>query len=94
MLIVGENSEIRHAEADALRKYKKSKFYDPALKIDIFVFRLNFCGNLRESKPCYHCLNKIKKYKIVNIYYSTVDGEIFSEKAKNMKSTFITGCGR
>lgn len=94
VLVVGENTETRHAEADALRKYRKSKFYDPGLKIDIYVFRVNFCGQLRESKPCHHCLNKIKKYKIVNVYYSTLTGDICLEKAKNMKSVFITGCDR
>ena len=55
----------------------------------IVVLRINPRGKLAESKPCYHCLEDIKKLKIKYVYYSTSSGKIVKEKTKNMKTNHV-----
>lgn len=96
-LITGENSYreaysgskyFLHAEMDLLRKLKKSNH----LKSEsLIVIRLGEGGCLRNSKPCFKCiqhivrLNKKKITNIKNIYYSGDEGEIIKVKLKDME---------
>ena len=72
----GKYYESVHAEIDAMNKlkYNKSK---KLKKINLFVFRVNNDGCLRNAKCCNNCqkdiyyIAKIKGYNIKNIYYTT-----------------------
>lgn len=67
----GYNSPIYgslHAEVAAIKKCIINK------PVDLIVIRVNSFGELKESKPCFHCLKFIKnskKIQIKHIYYST-----------------------
>ena len=92
----GQNSYIKdntcttiHAELDALRKIAKLRQYPKIL--DILVINLDKNNNLREAKPCVHCISILhnSKYKIKNVFYSTkVNNEycIVQEKFSKMIS--------
>jgi pyrimidine deaminase RibD-like protein len=54
------------------------------------VVRIGKDGELRNSRPCNHCLDTMIKYKIKKIIYSTEDGNIISEKPKDMEKNHIS----
>jgi hypothetical protein len=56
----------------------------------IMVVRIGKDGNLRNSRPCNHCLETMIKYKIKRIVYSTEEGSIVSEKPENMEKTHVS----
>ena len=51
------------------------------------VVRYSKLGELKNSRPCNHCLDTMVKYKIKKIMYSTDDGIIITEKPENMKKS-------
>ena len=72
-----------HAEEDAMNKYivkQKRKNNKKRPKIDILVIRITNNGNLKNSKPCLHCILKLESFasvvNIKNVYYSNDNGEI------------------
>lgn len=80
-----------HAEASAIqklpiRKNKKLK------KINILVIKTSPTGKLGNSKPCYKCLMDLsskphlKGYRIDTVFYTNENGEIDSQKLKNLIS--------
>ena len=77
-----------HAEINALNKinYKDSKKIIPYNLISLRFSKTNQLGN---SRPCYHCLIKLKKSKIniKYVYYSDNDGNIIMEKFNDMIET-------
>ena len=56
---------------------------------EIYVIRITKNG-IKNSKPCYHCLLILKILKINRVHYSSDNGNIITEKVKNMISTHIT----
>lgn len=57
-----------HAEVDAILKARRN------LKgASILVVRINKAGELRNSKPCAHCMLYLKHVGIKKVYYSTND---------------------
>lgn len=93
----GENSQREawkgckygtHAEVDALnhlpppqelKAYKKT--------INLIVIRIDLNGNLKNSKPCFKCieyLRKIRGYKLRYVYYSDDNGNILMEKFNDL----------
>ena len=70
-----------HAEIAALQKLEnmiKNKKIKK-LHMDLIVIRINQSGELRESGPCYHCTNKLRKNKNIKLnklYYSRHDGSV------------------
>jgi deoxycytidylate deaminase len=54
------------------------------------VVRIGKDGNLKNSRPCNHCLETMIKYKIKKITYSTEDGIIVSEKPQDMEKNHIS----
>ena len=84
-----------HAEMDVLHKVLKTCCLSP-FKDDvdlssyiIAVVRFGKDGNLRNSRPCNHCLNTMIKYRIKKIIYSTDDG-IMSEKPSSMEQCHVS----
>lgn len=99
--IIGENKlsnkckfiKSTHAEIDALNKFiNKIDQSDKKKRYDLLVLRLSKTGKLGESRPCYHCLEKLEKsnINIHNVYYSTKDGAIEKEKFNTMKESAKT----
>lgn len=97
MLVIGENKYSNnnsfimstHAEIDALNKLKTKKNVNiKNNKFDLVVIRLSRTGKLGESRPCFHCLEKLENsnVKIRNVYYSSND-TIVKEKFNIMKDS-------
>ena len=78
------NSISEHAEINAL-KMTPSIAYSKK-NVNLFVIRLTKTGSVTESRPCYHCLQRLQKYcsNIGYVYYSTSEGKIVRERLSNM----------
>jgi len=67
-----------HAEIDALLMAKstnKVKFKG----LDIFIIRIGKGLDLRNSRPCQSCINKLKECQLRKAYYSNEQGNIVYE---------------
>lgn len=80
-----------HAEEGALYKFnrnqslkRKKNRHKNRNKYTLIVIRVDGFGMLKESKPCTHCINKIKASGIKRVTYSTNEGNIITEKIKNI----------
>jgi len=99
-IAVGENNRNNpwntmlsiHAEIDALNKLMSKKNNLKRTSYDLIVIRLSKTGKLGESRPCYHCLQKLENsgLKIKNVYYSTRGGNLEKERFKYMKESHKT----
>ena len=56
-----------HAEINAIIHYYKQNKTKNRSKIDIIVIRINKTNQLCNARPCYNCLELMKKYYIVLI---------------------------
>ena len=71
-----------HAECDALSKLIPLKPRKKLENINILVIRLSTKNKIQSSKPCSNCIETMinlppkKGYKVQNIYYSDMFGEI------------------
>jgi len=75
-----------HAEMDALGKIKKWKVCP--INIDLIVITIKANGEIRNAKPCDHCIQMLtqSKIKIHNVFYSTViDSNHYINKEKFSK---------
>ena len=97
-MVVGENQILgqssyffmsTHAEIDALNKLKSKKYISTKSRFDLMVIRISKTGILGESRPCFHCLEKLENsgVKIHNVYYSTKSGSLTKEKFSTMKES-------
>lgn len=69
-----------HAEIDALSKHKSVK------GLDILIIRVSDkSNNLKNSRPCNACIDKLKKKGIRKVYYSNDKGNIVYEFIENME---------
>lgn len=88
-----------HAEANAIiNYYNKTLSYDKnkgwllsnelckKTKLNILVIRINKMGETCNARPCYNCLNLMKKVGIRKVYYSVSSTQIICEKVKDMVS--------
>lgn len=75
------NSNDDHAEARLLSKleFKKHKHFD------VVVIRLTKTGKLASSRPCHHCINRLSKYPVRYVYYSTTDNYLIRENIHQLK---------
>jgi hypothetical protein len=93
---LGENSirEARrgcgyslHAEMDAIRKLPPLRMRGRKKEITLLVIRIDRHGNLKNSAPCFKCLEYIKRvncttsYSIKEVCYSDENGNIVIKKA-------------
>ncbi len=71
-----------HAECDAISKLIPLKLKKKLENINIIVIRLSTKNKIQSSKPCSNCIETMinlppkKGYKVQNIYYSDVFGDI------------------
>ena len=76
------NSPGIHAECDAISKLIPLKPKKKLENINILVIRLSTKNKIQSSKPCSNCIETLinlppkKGYKVQNIYYSDMFGEI------------------
>lgn len=54
-------------------------------KLELLVIRTDRLGNLKNSKPCNHCLQILMLFGVKTVYYSTDEGDIVKEIVKNVK---------
>ena len=57
------------------------------MKVDLCCVRVAKSGELRSSRPCFHCLQTLshaKGVRIANVHYSTSDGVIVTEAFQTM----------
>lgn len=79
-----------HAEIDVLmnmkRKYKKYQMSN----LDIIIIRISPKDSLlKNSRPCDHCIDSLRKFHIKRVYYSNEYGEIVCEKIEDMKKMHV-----
>jgi deoxycytidylate deaminase len=72
-----------HAEMNIFKKLQKKSYKG----FDIFVIRIDKHANLKNSRPCSCCIEKLDKIGIRKVYYSNENGDIVSEFVKNMEKT-------
>lgn len=60
-------------------------------KLEIVVIRTDNNGNLKNSKPCSHCIKNMKLFNIKYVYYSTDDGKIIKERVENLTTDHLSG---
>jgi deoxycytidylate deaminase len=78
------NLSTIHAEIHAISKYPKKYVKN----MDLIVIRINnnnINANLKNSRPCSSCIDKLTKMGIRKVYYSNCFGEIVCEFVKNME---------
>lgn len=76
-----------HAEINAIYSYYNKR---NVKGFDIIVIRINKFGTeLKNSRPCNHCINKLIKLGICKVYYSNEKGDIVWEFLNNMKLLHI-----
>lgn len=84
-----------HAEISVIKEFiAKTKIKSKLLiKIDIIVIR--FSNNtLKNSKPCFACINQMKKLGIRKVFYSNSDNIIVCENVQDMENTHISSLNR
>jgi len=77
-----------HAEIDVIHKVLRNNLETNGCIIAVIRFGKD--GNLRNSRPCNHCLTTMIKHGIKKIMYSTDDGNIISEKPQSMEKNHIS----
>jgi hypothetical protein len=77
-----------HAEMDVIHKALHNN--SDLSNCVIAVVRFGKDGSLRNSRPCNHCLDSMKFYRIKKIMYSTDDGIIESERPVDMEPMHIS----
>jgi cytidine deaminase len=78
-----------HAEVSAMKKLPPNKNKKRKI-INLLVIRVNNGGNLRNSKPCAKCIEKLGRipgYKVKNVYYSNKTGDIVMEKYNSLANS-------
>ena len=77
-----------HAEYDALTKLMPIRRKKKLESINLLVIRLSTKNKIQSSKPCFSCIETMKKfppkigYKIDNVYYSDSNGDITKTNLK------------
>ena len=79
-----------HAEMDVIHKVLRVMNEENLCGCVIAVIRFGKDGSLKNSRPCNHCLEAMKYYRIKKIMYSSDDGTIISEKPQSMEQNHIS----
>ena len=80
-----------HAEMNALSHYyKDNRKINRRTKLDIIVIRINKTSQMCNARPCYNCLQTMKKLGIRRVYYSINSNDIIYENIKDMISIQVT----
>jgi cytidine deaminase len=92
-LAYGENHGIIHAEHDALQNLPRRPRNKRIRTAYAVVVRTSRTGELGESKPCAHCVNRLKNhalrlgYSVSHVYYSTRDQSMECVKIDELENT-------
>jgi len=93
-MILRNLSVLKNNIRKVLHSSKNSKFkHEKCLhkKIEIIVIRTDTKGNLKNSKPCTHCLDTLKLFNVKCIYYSNDYGQIIKERLDNLEQHRLSG---
>jgi cytidine deaminase len=80
-----------HAEYDAIRNLPFRRKNLKNKSINLLVIRISRRKQIKQSKPCVHCIKYISKlnentsYQINRIYYSDDNGEIIDSSLNELK---------
>jgi len=75
-----------HAEISVFSRIPKKT----AKGLDILVIRINKNFALKNSRPCNHCIDKLKKIGIRKVFYSNQDGNIVGEFIDDMEKLHVS----
>lgn len=79
-----------HAEMDAIRRLPPLDLRGRKRAIILLVVRIDKLGNLKNSEPCFKCIEYIEKvnlktsYKIKHVCYSDANGDIIIKKCDEL----------
>jgi len=92
----GDKSGIKpgiHAEQDAILNLPNIRCRNKKpVPIQILVIRVSIYGKIQSSRPCFHCIQNMKKippkkgYTIRHVYYSDENGEIQCETLEQLNT--------
>ncbi len=77
-----------HAEPGAIHACRLNYKYEGA--IDVWVVRFKNSGELCNSYPCNNCLEFMRGQNVRKVTYSTEDGNIKTERLKDMLPQHVT----
>jgi hypothetical protein len=89
---VGGLKPTIHAEQDAINRLPILPKKKTLANINILVIRISKSGKLGTSKPCEKCIYAMKMlperrgYRIKNVYYSNVEGNILQTTIRKLES--------
>lgn len=89
---IGVNDSYYHAEHNAIKNCGLKKLCGTG-KAKIYVIRVASNGGYAMSKPCVHCLNTIKKYKIRCLLYTDCN-LIVSSLTKHVETVHVSYANR
>jgi len=80
--------ESVHAEADAINKYQAAIKYKGVkatsrTKLTLYVFRVDLKGNLKMSRPCSICQQRIKDCGGIKLVVSSTNDGFIEEKPRD-----------
>jgi len=75
-----------HAEITVFEKIPKKKIRG----MDILVIRVNKSLELKNSRPCNQCIEKLSKLGIRKVYYSNENGDIVWEFVEQMEKNYVS----
>jgi deoxycytidylate deaminase len=78
-------------QSDSPRHPKNMNYRCLTKNLKMIVIRLNNLGQLKNSKPCNHCLESLKMFGIKKVYYSIEDGSILKCKTDNLEKDHLSG---
>jgi tRNA(Arg) A34 adenosine deaminase TadA len=78
-----------HAELSAVLKIKSS-IQKMQGSVDIIVIRINNRMELKNSRPCNNCIEKLRSIGIRRVYYSNETGNIVREDIDTMEKIHVS----
>lgn len=76
----------KHAEIDAMLKINGHR--EKPKKMDLYVFGISGANTSHNSKPCFHCIEQLRRsyLNIINVYYSDEKKIIQKVKFSDIKT--------
>ena len=88
--LIGRNCSC-HAEIDVLRKCLKQNI---TKKMNLYVTRISPDNSVRNSRPCFHCYDKMQLFNIKHIIYSDANGDFIKEPLGDFTPTHLASGSR
>lgn len=76
-----------HAEENAMKNFIRMNRKLKRTRVNIHIIRVSRNGQYKNSKPCYHCIQKLANNNLLNIryvYFSNDEGEISCVKFNDL----------